>query len=105
MESFRVRHSSPDYQRKLLLPMSLGVSSVALLHVVDHHLKNQRLKTSRTGFALIVAFVDISTVDHLSQGLDPLFQAKDRYPDHTYESLSLHEVFGCEGPQNGQPDV
>lgn len=92
LESFRVNFAaSPDQQRKILLPLSHGVSSTTLLHILDLHLKTQRSKTNRTGFAIVVLHVDEN-----SQGSDPssrLDSVRGNYPDHEYTSLPLHDVF------------
>lgn len=83
--------ASVDQQRRILLPLSFGVSSTTLLHVLDLHLKTQRSKTGRTGFAISVIFVD--------DGLDPsagtqrLDKVHEVYQDHEYTSLPLHDVF------------
>ncbi|KAF2188876.1 hypothetical protein K469DRAFT_564494 [Zopfia rhizophila CBS 207.26] len=100
METFRVRNSAPDQQRKILLPISFGVSSVILLHVLDHHLKNQKAKTGRTGYVLIVLFVDTSSVECLAQRENLLSQCQERYPDHKYASAPLHDVFSIQSPEH-----
>jgi cytoplasmic tRNA 2-thiolation protein 2 len=104
MESFRVRHSAPDELRKILLPISLGVSSVTLLHILDHHLKTQKSKTGRTGFSLAVLFVDASCVEKSSPDPALLVQIKERYLEHQYTSVALQDVFcrvGTDDPTYG----
>ncbi|KAF2489975.1 hypothetical protein BU16DRAFT_471306 [Lophium mytilinum] len=93
MESFRVRHSTPDQTRKLLLPMSFGVSSVTLLHILDYQLKNQTAKTGRTGFQLLVVHIDTSAVE--KNAPDPSFMSKlqARFKDHSYATVPLKDVF------------
>ena len=91
LESFRVNFATAAPQRRVLLPLSFGVSSVALLHILDLHLKTQKSKTGRTGFS-------ISALHVQELGLDPhehvlLEKVKSEYPDHQYESLPLHDVF------------
>jgi cytoplasmic tRNA 2-thiolation protein 2 len=93
MESFRVRFSDTDQQRKILLPLSFGVSSVTLLHVLDQHLRTQAEKTRRTGFSLHVLFVDTSSVDKASLDDHLLAKAQEQFPSHKYTSLPLHDVF------------
>lgn len=93
MESLRVRNSAPDKKRKILLPVSFGVSSVTLLHIVDHHLKTQISKTGRTGFTLTVLFVDDASINQQAPDRALLIQARERYPDHEYVTVSLQHVF------------
>ncbi|KAH4299145.1 tRNA 2-thiolation protein [Parastagonospora nodorum] len=89
MESFRVNFAaSPDQQRKILLPLSHGVSSTTLLHILDLHLNTQRSKTNRTGFAISVLVVDEGSLDPAR-----LDKVRERYANHDYASLPLHDVF------------
>jgi cytoplasmic tRNA 2-thiolation protein 2 len=92
LESFRVNFAAtPEEQRKILLPLSHGVSSTTLLHVLDLHLKTQKGKTNRTGFSIIVLRVDETAQDAaVSHRLDKL---REQYPDHEYTSLPLHDIF------------
>lgn len=91
MESFRVRHSKPGEEPALLLALSLGVSSTALLHLLNEHLKGQAEKTGRTGFKLLVLHVaDAIPVDGAAAFLD---RVKLRYPDHIFLSSQLSDVF------------
>lgn len=94
METFRVRHSEPGEERKLLLPLSFGPSSTSLLHVLSQHLKGQADKTGRTGFKLLVLHVDNDAlVAETEKGLDMLEVVKLRYPEHAYSSLRLSDLF------------
>lgn len=90
MDSFRVRHADPNHQRKLMLALSFGASSVSLLHILDHLLKRQAGKTGRTGFVLKVIFVDI---ENQNSSQDLLTSVKQSYPDFDVASLPLHDVF------------
>ncbi|KAF2008386.1 cytoplasmic tRNA 2-thiolation protein 2 [Aaosphaeria arxii CBS 175.79] len=92
METFRVRNSAPDQQRKILLPVSFGVSSVSLLHILDTHLKTQQAKTGRTGYSLVVFFVDTSSIDEKSPNPELLKRLQESYPDHTYVSVALQDL-------------
>ncbi|KAF2800195.1 cytoplasmic tRNA 2-thiolation protein 2 [Melanomma pulvis-pyrius CBS 109.77] len=93
MESFRVRFSDTDQQRRILLPISFGVSSVTLLSILDQHLRTQAAKTRRTGFSLQVLFVDSSSVEDPPLDDHLLAKVQEQYPDHQYASLPLHDVF------------
>jgi cytoplasmic tRNA 2-thiolation protein 2 len=92
LESFRVNFAAtPDQQRKILLPLSHGVSSTTLLHVLDLHLKTQKSKTNRTGFAISVIRIDEALQDSVSA--ERLEKVRQHYPDHDYVLLPLHDVF------------
>ena len=90
MEAFRVRNADPNHQRKLLIALSLGASSVTLLHILDHLLKTQLSKTGRTGFALNIVFIE---TDNETSDQDLLSKVSQAYPDYSVTSLPLHDVF------------
>jgi cytoplasmic tRNA 2-thiolation protein 2 len=92
LESFRVNFSAtPDQQRKILLPLSHGVSSTTLLHVLNLHLNTQKSKTNRTGFVISVIHIDETA--HDSSNAERLNKVREQYPDHEYASLPLYDVF------------
>ncbi|KAF2126476.1 hypothetical protein P153DRAFT_297527 [Dothidotthia symphoricarpi CBS 119687] len=91
LETFRVNFAAPAQQRRILLPLSFGVSSTTLLHVLDLHLKTQQAKTGRTGFTISVVLIqDLEQSFPVDQLLS---KAREQYPDHQYASLPLHDVF------------
>ncbi|KAK4540989.1 hypothetical protein LTR36_008358 [Oleoguttula mirabilis] len=94
MESFRVRHSDPGNERVLLLPLSFGSCSTALLHVLSQQLKGQAEKTGRTGFKLHVLHVDSS--DAMAES-SLLGKVQERYPEHTFSSCPLSDVLAVDG--------
>ncbi|KAK5113713.1 hypothetical protein LTR85_010730 [Meristemomyces frigidus] len=101
MESFRVRHLEPGDERVLLLPLSFGPCSTALLHVLSHQLKGQAEKTSRTGYKLHVLHVECgnAATDSL------LSKVRERYPEHVFSSCSLSDVLAVDGvPELFQQD-
>lgn len=104
MESFRVRHSTVGKQRKLLLPLSFGVSSITLLHILSHHLQTQTGRTGRTGFALHVLFVDTSAVEVSCPDSGRLELVRERYPQHTYSVAQLADIFVGENSMSGLED-
>lgn len=92
LESFRVNFAAaPEQQRKVLLPLSFGVSSTTLLHILNLHLTTQRTKTGRTGFSISVLHIEELVQDPASPGL--LDKVRQQYADHDYTSLPLHDVF------------
>jgi len=93
MESFRVRNSKTDEQRKLLLPISFGVSSVILLHILDQHLDIQLSRTGRAGFSLCVVFID-SAVESTNNttSFNKLHKLQSRYPRHSYNIWNINET-------------
>lgn len=96
MESFRVRHSDSEGDRVLLLPLSLGTCSVALLHILSQHLKGQPARTGRTGFKIHVLYVE--TAEASDDGPEePMSGVRQFYPEHEYSVIRLSDVFSIEG--------
>lgn len=93
LEEYRVKGASKEHQRTLLLPVSCGVSSVTLLHLLDQQLQNQVVRTGRTGFILHVLLVDTSREEDDAPNTGQLEILKERYPRHTYTALTLGDVF------------
>ncbi|UPX14817.1 Cytoplasmic tRNA 2-thiolation protein 2 [Ascochyta rabiei] len=89
LESFRVSFHTTE-ERKVLLPLSYGVSSTTLLHILDLHLRTQMSKTGRTGFALsIVAIGDAEETVPIRNLLD---EVRNQYSAYEYAALPLHNV-------------
>ena len=91
MEAFRVRNAGIDGERTLLLPLSLGVCSASLLHMLSQYLRGQVQRTGRTGFKLHVLHIE----EHLE--VDPQWsslwqQTRARHPEHTFSSVALSDV-------------
>jgi cytoplasmic tRNA 2-thiolation protein 2 len=96
MESFRVRNSDPGMERTLLLPLSFGACSTALLYVLSEHLKGQVERAGRSGYRLHVLHVeDESTSDSITSKA-VLDQVQQRFPEHVYSLSSISEVVGLE---------
>ena len=100
MEKFRTRFSTAGQQRVLLLPLSMGVSSLALLHCLDEQLKRQIENTGRTGFALQILHVDMTAVVPEGPSEKDLDAIKERYPTNTYTSIPLSSVMEVEDIQD-----
>ncbi|KMP08945.1 hypothetical protein CISG_04029 [Coccidioides immitis RMSCC 3703] len=96
MERYRLRNAPKDRQRKLILPLSYGVSSLALLHIVSSLLLKQRTTgQKRTAFDLHVLIVDPVSL-HPSKGAAAsgrLAKIKEAYPDNTYSEVPLRSIF------------
>ena len=101
MEANKGHRAYNDVPMKILLPVSLGASSLALLHVLDLHLRRQRKKSGRTSYHLHVLFVDQSAFTFQSEYQDVWDNLKRRFSQHTYsvlklDELSRHETLRCD---------
>ena len=91
LETNKLRSGFKDPPKTLLVPLSFGVSSLVLLHVLDQQLSNRAETGRHIGYNLHVLYVNQSiTLDHESRSysLDVL---KQRYPSHTYTSAWLED--------------
>ncbi|CAK4031160.1 Cytoplasmic tRNA 2-thiolation 2 [Lecanosticta acicola] len=104
MESFRVRHSEPGKERKLLLPFSPDASSVALLHILSQQLRLQSERTGRTGFKLCVMHV-LHEHDTEARARRAFAAIKARYPEHAYQSTFLSQVLAADDVSSLFPDL
>ncbi|QDS77095.1 hypothetical protein FKW77_000574 [Venturia effusa] len=92
MEAFRTRHSAHGEEPLLLLPISLGLSSLTLLQILHRHRQSQRHRTGRTGFNLRLFNVAMPGSDSVLEGkkLDAVRRA---YPHYSLTTLPLDTVF------------
>lgn len=58
MESYRFKSNNDDSRRRLLLPVSRGVSSLVLLQVLDSQMHRQLAKRNRTAYELWVVLIE-----------------------------------------------
>lgn len=93
MESYRVRNASLEQPRTVLLPLSLGVSSITLLHILDRQINTQLERTSRTGYSIHVLMVDESVLNGGLHATERESLLKQRYPRHVFSVVPLEDVF------------
>jgi len=101
--NFRVRDSTKNLKRKLLLPISGGISSITLLHVIDGHLQGQISRTGRPAFEIEVLFVN-DGVDSDEDVHKFVASAKTKYSRHEYSitSFSKPESQGSTQPEDAK---
>ncbi|KAJ5897934.1 hypothetical protein N7504_008222 [Penicillium tannophilum] len=81
-------------QPQLLLPLSLGVSSSVLLHILDTGLKRQLAKSGRTSYAIHILVVEPSTELPTSVSYDTHVDAvREAFPTYTVTRIPLHSIF------------
>ncbi|KAK7540294.1 cytoplasmic tRNA 2-thiolation protein 2 [Phyllosticta citricarpa] len=102
MESYAytAKNRKTTSERKLLLPVSFGVSSTTLVALLHEQLERQRKRTGRTPYTLHVLFIDTSVVEPGNLEVQRLEQLRNAYPGHEYSSVGLASVY-----QGDQPDL
>ncbi|KAN0066966.1 Protein of unknown function (DUF2392) domain containing protein [Elaphomyces granulatus] len=95
MELYRLRDAFHDRQPKLLLPLSCGVSSTVLLHILNGQLERQAASgQGRVAYKLHVLLVDPSTISIVNPSCEERFaQAQQYFPRHTYTRVPFHAIF------------
>ena len=93
MDQFKVRGRPSDAPKNILLPLSGGVSSLTLLHVLDQQLHIQMERSNRTGYKLYVLIIDQSTTGGQPIESHYIDQIRERYPSNTYSNALIEDVF------------
>lgn len=64
MERYKLRNAPKSHRRRLLLPLSFGIGSFTLLHILDAHLHRHAVGGAKvTPFDLVVLSIDPASVD------------------------------------------
>ena len=107
LESNKLRGGFKDPQRTLLVPISFGVSSIVLLHLLDQQLKNRSEAGRHSGYSLHILCIDPSAVLEQASLHESLDVLKQRYPSHTYTIVSLEDCceYGIDFHMPVFPDV
>lgn len=95
MDRYRLRNAPKDRQRKLLLPLSYGVSSLVLLHIISSLLERQRSTgQKRTAFDLHVLNVEPFTWTESKSPpvVGRLDRVREAYPGNAYTEIPLHSI-------------
>ena len=93
MEMNKLRSNFKETPKTLLLPLSLGVSSVCLLHVLNQQLTSQHERNGTASYKLHVLLIDQSTPGDNAPSHEAFQRLKLRYPSHAYSSASLEDIF------------
>ena len=97
MESYKIRPDDATGQiPTFLLPISFGVSSTTLLHLIDAQLQGQRLKkATRTRYRLKILHVDEAVLDPpAAPPLQHLDSVRQRFPDAgEFLSAKLEDIY------------
>ena len=93
MESYRPKGTSVGPEKKLLVPISGGVSSALLLQILDSQVQRQLAGRGRAAYDLHVLLIDTSQLDGNLRASDTSDSLRQHFPSHTFSRCNLHEVF------------
>ena len=103
LESNKVRGNFNDRQKTLLLPVSCGVSSISLLHVLDTQLQTRLQRGRHASYTLHVLHIDQSLVLDTVPYQASLDLLKQRFP-YACTTVRLEECFDYGISIEGNPD-
>ncbi|EGC44496.1 conserved hypothetical protein [Histoplasma capsulatum var. duboisii H88] len=90
MEKYRPQNAPKNRQRKLLLPLSYGISSSTLLHILNLQLERQ-ISSGLGRRAYDIHVLNVGTCEQSDRHRLGLF--REAYPLHTYTQVPLHSIF------------
>jgi cytoplasmic tRNA 2-thiolation protein 2 len=96
MESYRFKNWSADQKKRLMLPLSGGVSSLCLLQVLDAQLREQIGRQNRTAYELVVVHVDADGLENEGGDRDGEWYegVAERFELHRFLSVvKIYEAF------------
>lgn len=95
MEPYRVRYPSTT-PPLLLLPVSFGISSTTLLHLLCAQLSRQSSQSGRTGFSLLVVHIDETCIDGYLPARSHLDALRSRFPADAarYMAVGIEDIYG-----------
>lgn len=93
LEANNVRSAFNEPPKSLLLPVSLGVTSISLLHILDEQLRAHLKRSGHANYTLHVLFITHSPLNDQIDHRRSIDLLKERFPLHTYTILSLEDVF------------
>lgn len=96
LEGNNVRSAFNEPPKSLLLPVSLGVTSISLLHILDEQFLAHLKRSGRTSYTLHILYIVHSPLSEQIDHRRRLDLLKERFPLHTYTMLSLEDVFDYE---------
>ena len=80
-----------DLRKTLLLPVSFGVSSISLLHILNQQLQSRKNPGHHAGYTLHVLFIDQSAVQGQAFPHESKKMLMRRFPSHVYTTILLED--------------
>ncbi|KAK6350097.1 cytoplasmic tRNA 2-thiolation protein 2 [Orbilia brochopaga] len=95
MEPFRVKPGTEINRRRLLLALSFGVASTALLDILHWHRSLQLQRARRAEYDVLVVHIDESAVASSSTGAvdAQLEKLRGQYEQFEFRSIPLHHIY------------
>ena len=91
LDSTKSRGGFNDPLHAFLVPVSFGVSSMSLLHILDQLLQHRKDQGRHAGYNLHVLFINESSVSDCAFARETAEKLMQRYPLHAYTTVSLED--------------
>ena len=93
LESNKLRAGYGETSKKILVPVSFGVSSLSLLSILDAHMQRRLQQGRHGGYTIYLLFVDESTVLDRAGFLHRIDLLKERFPAYEVATIALQDCF------------
>lgn len=99
LEVNKVRGTFNERSRILLLPLSFGGSSVAMLHILDEQISAQLERSGRASYSIHIVYVNDPSIVGSSEQHNAANLLRERFPSHKFSIISLEDVFNYHSSQ------
>ena len=93
LESGKIRNGYNQPEKKVLVPTTLDLSSLCLLHMLHQQRRNRLEKNQHTGYFVQILYIDISVVEGQELEEDIVSQLSSKFPDHVISCARLEDIF------------
>ena len=93
LESNKIRGGFNEPVRHILLALSLGVSSVSLLHLLDTQLKERSHQGRHPGFVLHLLFIDESSIAGRTSLQKQIQTVRSTFSAHEIDAIPIQDCF------------
>lgn len=93
LESNKIRGGFNEPVRHILLALSLGVSSVSLLHLLDTQLKERSRQGRHPGFVIHLLFIDESSIAGLTSSQKQIQTVTSTFSAHEIDVVPIQDCF------------
>ena len=93
LESNKIRGGFNEPVRHILLALSLSISSVSLLHLLDTQLKERSHQGRHPGFVIHLLFIDESRIAGLTSSQKQIQTVKTAFSAHEIDVIPIQDCF------------
>lgn len=93
LEMNKLRGAFKDPSRKLLLPLSFGVSSITMLQILDEQFHSHLRRNGHASYEFHLLHVDQSLISDCDRPIEVMSIIKERFSSHKFSTVTLEEVF------------